>query len=125
MMLGGVPNMAMTFGYTNASWTLKCELICRYVTRLLNHMDARGCTQATPRPPAGTTTGATEPFLNLTSGYVRRSVDHFPRQGASLPWRVHQNYLRDIALIRRGDLEEAMEFASGAVAAVPAEPVAA
>jgi cation diffusion facilitator CzcD-associated flavoprotein CzcO len=125
LMLGGVPNMAMTFGYTNASWTLKCELICRYVTRLLNHMDARGCTQATPRPPAGTTTGATEPFLNLTSGYVRRSVDHFPRQGASLPWRVHQNYLRDIALIRRGDLEEAMEFASGAVAAVPAEPVAA
>ena len=60
MMLGGVPNMAVTFGYTNASWTLKCELICRYVTRLLNHMDARGCTQATPRPPAGLTSGATE-----------------------------------------------------------------
>jgi len=125
MMLGGVPNMAVTFGYTNASWTLKCELICRYVTRLLNHMDARGCTQATPRPPAGLTSGATEPFLNLTSGYVLRSVDRFPRQGASAPWRIHQNYLRDIALIRRGDLEEGMEFASSAVAAVRPERVAA
>jgi hypothetical protein len=123
MMVGGVPNMALTFGYTNASWTLKCDLICQYVTRLLNHMDARGATQATPRPPAGT--AGTEPFLNLTSGYVLRSVDRFPRQGSSAPWRVHQNYLRDIALIRRGDLEEGMEFASGAVAAVPAEPVAA
>jgi len=125
MMLGGVPNMALAIGYTNASWTLKCELICRYVTRLLNHMDARGCTQATPRPPAGAAAGATEPFLNLTSGYVRRSVDHFPRQGASAPWRIHQNYLRDIALIRRGDLEAGMEFASGAVAAMRPERVAA
>jgi monooxygenase len=124
-MLGGVPNMALAFGYTNASWTLKCELICRYVTRLLNHMDGRGFTQATPLPPAGAAAGATEPFLNLTSGYVQRSVGQFPRQGASAPWRVHQNYLRDIALIRRGDLEEGMEFASGAVASVPAERAAA
>jgi hypothetical protein len=88
-------------------------------------MDARGATQATPRPPAGAAAGATEPFLNLTSGYVLRSVDHFPRQGASAPWRIHQSYLRDIALIRRGDLEEGMEFASRAVAAVPAEQAAA
>jgi cation diffusion facilitator CzcD-associated flavoprotein CzcO len=125
MMLGGVPNLALAFGYTNASWTLKCELICRYVTRLLNHMDARGFTQATPLPPAGAAAGATEPFLNLTSGYVLRAVDQFPRQGASAPWRVHQNYLRDIALIRHGDLEEGMEFASGAAPAVPAERAAA
>jgi cation diffusion facilitator CzcD-associated flavoprotein CzcO len=125
MMLGGVPNMALAFGYTNASWTLKCELICRYVTRLLNHMDARGFTQATPRPPSAVAAGATEPFLNLTSGYVLRSLGQFPRQSASAPWRVHQNYLRDIALLRRGDLEQDMEFASRSVATVPAERVAA
>jgi hypothetical protein len=88
-------------------------------------MDARGFTQATPRPPAAVAAGATEPFLNLTSGYVLRSLGQFPRQGASAPWRVHQNYLRDIALIRRGDLEQDMEFASHAVATVPAERVAA
>jgi cation diffusion facilitator CzcD-associated flavoprotein CzcO len=123
MMLGGVPNMAMTFGYTNASWTLKCDLICRYVTRLLNHMDARGATEATPRPPAGTV--GTEPFLGLTSGYVLRSLDRFPRQGPDAPWRVHQNYLRDIALIRRGDLDEGMEFATRTPATATAERVAA
>jgi monooxygenase len=123
MMLGGVPNMAMVAGYTNASWTLKADLICRYVTRLRNHMDARGYTQATPRPPADV--GETEPFLSLTSGYVLRSLDRFPRQGAAAPWRVHQNYLRDIALIRRADLEEGMEFETGTVAQAPAEPIAA
>jgi cation diffusion facilitator CzcD-associated flavoprotein CzcO len=123
MMLGGVPNMAFAIGYTNASWTLKCELICEYVTRLLNHMDARGAAQATPRPPAGVV--QTEPFLSLASGYVRRNVDRFPRQGAAAPWRVHNNYLRDIALIRRGDLEQAMEFAAPAAISAPAERVAA
>jgi monooxygenase len=123
MMLGGVPNMAMAIGYTNASWTLKCDLICQYVTRLLNHMDARGYTQATPRPPADP--GETEPLLNLNSGYVLRSLDRFPRQGPDAPWRIHQNYLRDIALIRRGDIEERMEFARGTVATTPAERVAA
>jgi monooxygenase len=123
MMLGGVPNMAFAVGYTNASWTLKCDLICQYVVRLLNHMDARGYTQATPRPP--TNPGDPEPFLNLTSGYVLRALDKFPRQGAADPWRVHNNYIRDIGLIRRADLEEGMEFASGPVATAPAEPVAA
>jgi cation diffusion facilitator CzcD-associated flavoprotein CzcO len=123
MMFGGVPNMAMTVGYTNASWTLKADLICQYVTRVLNHMDARGYTQATPRPPADA--GETEPFLNLTSGYVLRSLDRFPRQAATAPWRVHHNYVRDIALIRRGDLAEGMEFAAGARATAPSERAAA
>ncbi len=125
MMLGGVPNFAIAVGYTNASWTLKCDLICQYVARLLNHMDEHGYTQATPRPPAGAIDGHTEPFLNLTSGYVLRALDKFPRQGVTAPWRVHHNYIRDIALIRRGDLEEGMEFATAADAAAPAEPVAA
>jgi monooxygenase len=123
MMLGGVPNMAFAVGYTNASWTLKCDLICQYVVRLLNHMDARGYTQATPRPPAHA--NHNEPFLNLTSGYVLRALDKFPRQGAAAPWRVYNNYMRDIRLIRRADVEEGMEFATGAVAATSAEPMAA
>jgi len=123
MMLGGVPNFALAVGYTNASWTLKADLICRYVARLLNHMQAHGYTQATPRPPADS--GETEPYLGLTSGYVQRSVDQFPRQGAQAPWRVHQNYLRDIALIRRGDVGEAMEFRSATAVVAGMERIAA
>ena len=122
MMLGGVPNMALAVGYTNASWTLKCDLICQYVARLLNHMDAHGYTQATPRPPADP--GETEPYLNLTSGYVLRALELFPRQGAEAPWRIHHNYFRDLALIRRGDITEGMEFATAAMR-TPAEPLAA
>jgi cation diffusion facilitator CzcD-associated flavoprotein CzcO len=108
MMLAGVPNFALALGYTNASWTLKCDLICQYVTRLLRHMDARGVTQATPSPGPGDVPA--RPFLGLTSGYVQRSLDRFPRQGARPPWQIHQNYLKDIALIRRGNLEDGMEF---------------
>ena len=123
MMISDVPNLALAVGYTNASWTLKADLICRYVARLLNHMDVRGYTQATPRPERAD--GPAQPFLNLTSGYVQRAVDQFPRQGAEAPWRIHQNYLRDIALIRRGDLEEGMEFAAAQSVARPAERLAA
>ena len=123
MMISDVPNLALAVGYTNASWTLKADLICRYVARLLSHMDARGYTQATPRPER--TDGPSQPFLNLTSGYVQRAVDQFPRQGAEAPWRIHQNYVRDIALIRRGDLEEGMEFAAAQSVARPAERLAA
>jgi hypothetical protein len=114
--------MALAVGYTNASWTLKCDLICQYVARLLNHMDAHGYTQATPRPPADP--GETEPYLNLTSGYVLRALELFPRQGAEAPWRIHHNYFRDLALIRRGDITEGMEFATAAMR-TPAEPIAA
>jgi len=123
MMISDVPNLALAVGYTNASWTLKADLICRYVARLLSHMDARGYTQATPRPER--TDGSAQPFLNLTSGYVQRAVDQFPRQGAEAPWRIHQNYLRDIALIRRGDLGQGMEFAAAAASARSRERMAA
>jgi cation diffusion facilitator CzcD-associated flavoprotein CzcO len=124
MMLGDVPNLAIALGYTNASWTLKCDLICRYVARLLNHMDAHGYTQAVPRPPRGDV--ETRPFLDLTSGYVQRGLDLFPRQGAESPWRVHQNYIRDVAMIRRGDITDGMEFSgAGAPAARPLERAAA
>jgi cation diffusion facilitator CzcD-associated flavoprotein CzcO len=122
MMLGGVPNLAFALGYTNASWTLKCELTCRYVCRLLNHMDEHGHAICTPvnRDPSI----APEPIIDFTSGYVLRSIDQFPRQGSRSPWRLHQNYARDIVMLRFGAVEDgAMEF-SGAGAGAPPTPVA-
>lgn len=105
MMLSGVPNFALALGYTNASWTLKCDLVSQYVCRLLNHMDAhsyRTCTPLAPEPSL-----PLEPLIDLRSGYVRRSVGALPKQGPSAPWRLHQNYPRDILMLRRGPLEDA------------------
>ena len=112
MMLSGVPNFAIALGYTNASWTLKCDLTCMYVCRLLNHMDATGARQVTPR--AGQMSeDETEPFIDLKSGYVLRAIDDFPRQGKRHPWCLHQNYARDTALLRFGRVEDdALEFAA-------------
>jgi cation diffusion facilitator CzcD-associated flavoprotein CzcO len=123
MMLSGVPNMALALGYTNASWTLKCDLVSAYVCRLLNHMDAHGYGQCTPRAPDPSV--PTEPFLDLTSGYVQRSLHLLPKQGDRAPWRLHQNYARDIQLLKRGSLEDdAMEFSAGRPVVGSPEPVA-
>jgi monooxygenase len=109
MMLSDVPNLAVVFGYTNASWTLKCDLVSRYVCRLLNHMDRQGYAAAVPRPPHGPVEH--RPFLDFSSGYVRRAEGSLPRQGSKAPWRVRQNYLRDLAALRFGALADtAMEF---------------
>ena len=108
-MLEGVPNFALAFGYTNASWTLKCDLTCDYVCRLLNHLHETGLRQCTPRnhDPAV----AAVPMLGLSSGYIQRAVDRFPKQGSKFPWQVHQSYLRDYRALKMSDLEdEAMEF---------------
>jgi cation diffusion facilitator CzcD-associated flavoprotein CzcO len=113
MMLEGIPNMAMAIGYTNASWTLKCDLTCQYVTRLLNRMHSTGLRQCTPvnRDPSV----IEEPLLNLTSGYVLRSADRFPKQGSRYPWRVYQSYLRDYrALKLNGIDDDAMVFSNPA-----------
>jgi monooxygenase len=110
MMLSGVPNMAVAIGYTNASWTLKCDLTCQYVCRLLNHMDQRGFSHATPlnRDPSVTE----EPFIDFSSGYVLRAIEKFPKQGSKAPWRLYQNYARDIVALRYGALDDgALVFA--------------
>ncbi|MGB6165919.1 MAG: NAD(P)/FAD-dependent oxidoreductase [Pseudonocardiaceae bacterium] len=108
MMLSGVPNFAMILGYTNASWTLKSDLISGYVCRLLNHMDQRGYQICTPVAPD---TLRQEPIINLQSGYVLRSVAALPKQGSVTPWRLHQNYPRDVLMMRHGSLEdEGMRF---------------
>jgi cation diffusion facilitator CzcD-associated flavoprotein CzcO len=124
MMLSDVPNLAIALGYTNASWTLKCDLTCEYVCRLLNHMDQHGHRQVTPRNRDASM--ATEPFIDLKAGYVQRSIDQFPRQGLKAPWRLHQNYARDTATLRFGALDDgALEFSAAAPAVEPVEPLAA
>jgi monooxygenase len=104
MMLSGVPNFALTVGYTNASWTLKADLVSRYVIRLLNHLDQHGYASVTPVAPA--TEGDLAPLIDLKSGYVLRNVDELPRQGPAAPWRLYQNYPRDLLLLRRGKLDD-------------------
>jgi len=102
MMLSGVPNFALALGYTNASWTLKCDLVSQYVCRLLEHMERHGheiCRPVAPENPQR------RPLIDLSSGYVRRGSDSMPKQGVRAPWRVHQNYARDLVLLRRGRLQ--------------------
>ncbi|MGW5083236.1 flavin-containing monooxygenase [Micromonospora echinospora] len=116
MMLSGVPNFAMTIGYTNASWTLKADLVATYVCRLLRHLDETGQQIVTPLAPD---TDDLAPIIDLKSGYVLRAVDQLPKQGPRAPWRLHQNYPRDVRLMRRGPLTDGVRFAR-AGAPVPA-----
>jgi cation diffusion facilitator CzcD-associated flavoprotein CzcO len=104
MMASGVPNLAFTVGYTNASWTLKVELTCEFVCRLLNHMDADGLAECVPVLDDPTVEEV--PIIDFSSGYVQRSLDRLPKQGSRQPWRLYQNYLLDSRMIRRGPLED-------------------
>lgn len=110
-MFSEVPNLASTFGYTNASWTLKADLIARYVCRLLNYMDQRGYNVCTPRRPTEAGTINEEPILNLTSGYIQRAISMLPHQGSKAPWKLYQNYLQDLVLLKLGRLNDGtLEF---------------
>lgn len=109
MMYSDVPNLASTFGYTNASWTLKCDLVAEHVCRILNHMARRGWDRVTPR--RNDPTVVEEPALDLTSGYVRRALPELPSQGSKAPWRLHQNYVKDLLALRYGRVDDpALEF---------------
>jgi cation diffusion facilitator CzcD-associated flavoprotein CzcO len=103
LMFSGVPNLANTFGYTNASWTLKADLTAGYVCRLLNRMRRQGTPIATPRHDPSV---ATQPFLDFSSGYVLRAQDRLPRQGSTRPWRLYQNVLLDTLVLRWGRLDD-------------------
>jgi cation diffusion facilitator CzcD-associated flavoprotein CzcO len=123
MMLSGVPNLAFTVGYTNASWTLKADLTSEYVCRLLAHMGAGGHSRCLPEADPSI---AEQPLLDFTSGYVQRSLDKFPKQGSKEPWRLRQNYALDIRTIRRGPIDDgAIRFSRPAHEERPATPVAA
>ena len=104
LMYSGVPNLASSSGYTNASWTLKCDLTCEYVCRLLNHMKKRGIRQCTPH---NTDPSITEqPWVNFSSSYFARAMHLFPKQGSKAPWKLYQNYPKDIMLLRYGKLDD-------------------
>ncbi len=104
MLYEGVPNMASAFGYTNASWTLKCDLTCEYVCRLLNHMSRTGRRQVMPVNEDPTVKH--EPWLDFSSGYVQRAMAKFPKQGDKVPWKLNQNYAMDLMSLRYAKLED-------------------
>ena len=109
MMLSGVPNLFVAFGYTNASWTLRSDLTARSVCRLLRQMDAKGHRTCVARPPAGI---ERRPVMELTSGYVQRAAAILPRQGDRQPWRVPQHYLKDATAMTFRRIDENLEFGS-------------
>ncbi|SPM29857.1 flavin-containing monooxygenase [Mycobacterium terramassiliense] len=110
MMLSGLPNMIYTVGYTNASWTLKADLVSEFACRLLNYMDDNGFDTVVVEQPGSDV--EERPFMEFTPGYVLRSLDELPKQGSRTPWRLNQNYVRDIQLIRRGKIaDEGLRFA--------------
>ena len=123
MMLSGVPNMAVSIGYTNASWTLKCDLTCEYACRLINHMDEHGHSQCTPVNSDPSVEKV--PFIDFNSGYVVRAIDSFPKQGSKAPWRLQQNYARDIFTLRYSDVDDGAMVFSSPDRAADRRPVAA
>jgi len=122
IMLEDVPNAAVSIGYTNASWTLKCDLIAHYVCRLLNYLREHDHEIATPLPPGPSV--PTEPFIDFNAGYVLRAIELLPKQGPTSPWRLHQNWFRDVRLLRHGPVDDSMEFSSRAPRRQPLEQAA-
>ena len=126
MMYSGVPNLASSFGYTNASWTLKCDLTCEYVCRLLNHMDRHGYAEARPCKDADVQEA---PWLDFSSGYVQRALDILPKQGTKKPWKLYQNYALDLVSLRYGKVEDGvLQFSKPRPAQLPvtdSRPIAA
>jgi cation diffusion facilitator CzcD-associated flavoprotein CzcO len=104
MMLNGVPNFAYVFGYTNASWTLKSDLTGQYVLRLLRHMRRQRLDSVMAQ--LNDTTVQPEPWVDFSSGYFQRAQDRFPKQGSKKPWRLYQNYVRDLLALRWSALED-------------------
>ena len=104
LMLSGVPNMAITFGYTNASWTLKADLVSEFICRVLNYMDANGFDRVEPQHPGDAIDE--QPFMDFTPGYFRRAMDTLPKSGSEAPWKLKQNYFFDLRLIRHGKVDE-------------------
>ena len=115
----GIPNLASSFGYINASWTLRSDLICEYVTRLLNHMRATNTTQCTPRLRPDDASMPQRPWIdNFTAGYMQREMHRFPKQGDREPWVNPQNYGRDKTMFLKSPLDDgAMQFTKAPVAA--------
>jgi monooxygenase len=111
MMLSGVPNFAFTVGYTNASWTLKADLVSEYVVRLLRHLDANGYDQCVPVNDDPTVSA--RPLMDFQAGYVLRSIEEFPRAGSRSPWRLGMSYAHDLVKLRYGRIQDdALRFSA-------------
>jgi cation diffusion facilitator CzcD-associated flavoprotein CzcO len=104
-MLSDVPNLALSVGYVNASWTLRSDLVCRYVCRVLNEMDRRGSRTCTARRGDDAEI-SDEPILPLSAGYVKRALGSLPQQGAGRPWKIVQSYLGDVVALRYATVED-------------------
>jgi monooxygenase len=116
VMFSDIPNLFVVFGYSNASWTLKSDLTCAYAARLINYMDRRGYAACTPRMRDPSV--KPEPLIDFSSGYVLRAIDQFPRQGSKKPWKLYQNYVRDLLSLRFGSIADGvLEFARRGTAA--------
>ena len=113
MMLSGVPNFFLSFGYTNASWTLRSDVTARAVARILNYMRRHGFGVCTPREPAGV---ERQPVITFSSGYVQRALPFLPKQGSRRPWAVRQNYIRDRLAMRLSPIDEDLDFSRNEVA---------
>jgi cation diffusion facilitator CzcD-associated flavoprotein CzcO len=121
VMVSDVPNLISVFGYINASWTLKADLVCRYLCRLLAHMDEIGAVQATPRIHGDAKPAA--PFVDdFSAGYMQRSIEQWPKQGASAPWRANQRYFADLKSLRFDPIEDGVLELSKKPAVAPARP---
>ena len=120
MMLGGVPNFAFTIGYTNASWTLKADLVSEFTCRLLAYMDSHGYDTCVP---VNDDPDVTErPLMDFSAGYVLRSIDQFPRAGSRVPWRLGMSYARDVITLRHGKINDGtMRFSRLPRAQAPSE----
>ncbi len=122
-MLSGVPNFAYAIGYTNSSWTLKVNLVCEYFCRLVAHVDARGHDACVPQVDDPDL--QTRPLLDFSAGYVQRSIDEFPRQGASAPWQLNMSYAADVETLRAGTVDDGtLRFLSAAPASARERPAA-
>jgi cation diffusion facilitator CzcD-associated flavoprotein CzcO len=110
LMLSDVPNLAYSFGYTNASWTLKADLTCGFVCRLINHMDRIGARIAVPQRASEI---EEVPFLDFSSGYIQRALDLLPKQGSKKPWKLNQNYALDLFALRFGRIDDGVLQFSG------------
>jgi monooxygenase len=103
-MFSGIPNLVLAFGYTNNSWTLRCDLTARFVCRLLKYMDRKGWSVCVPNLPDPSVNP--ERLLDFSSGYVRRADGVLPRQGQRAPWRVPQNYVKDLVAFTFGSVND-------------------
>jgi cation diffusion facilitator CzcD-associated flavoprotein CzcO len=116
LMFGGVPNLSYSFGYTNASWTLKADLTSFYLCRLLNHLRDKRRTTAVAMPEPNV---KPVDLLDFSSGYVQRAKGILPVQGDRSPWKLHQNYVRDLAALKHGKLEDGVIRFQGRVERAP------